>query len=161
MKVWIITDTHWHQDGERIDRPVDHTQRSIASWKKMVGAEDLVIHTGDVTWNDKSLLEDLTYLPGRKVLVRGNHDSNSLPWYMNHGFHFACDSFVFKKVLFTHAPANNLPGDALLNVHGHLHLNKQYVAQQPFHRLLALEKTKYQPVSFDKFVGKLPVIDLV
>jgi len=133
-------------------------------WLNLVQPEDLVIHCGDVTWKAKTLASDLTVLPGRKVLVRGNHDNESLSWYMRNGFDFACDSFVFKKVLFTHAPANELPGIALLNVHGHLHGNGHRLEgyePKPFQRLLALEKTKYCPVSFDKFVGNLGSIDLV
>jgi hypothetical protein len=57
-----------------------------------------------------------------------------------------------------------LPGNALLNVHGHLHGNghraESYVPQL-WQRLLALENTKYAPVSFDKFVGNLGVVELV
>ncbi len=162
MKVWITTDTHWHQDGARIERPEDHTERQFRIWKSIVKAGDLVIHCGDVTWKAKELDNDLFLLPGKKILVRGNHDSESHSWYMRNGFDFSCDSFVMKKVLFTHAPANSLPGNALLNVHGHLHGNGHRTHDaQPWHRLLALENTKYSPVSFDKFVGNLGVIELM
>lgn len=157
-KIWIFTDGHWHQSGERIDRPLDHTPMQFANISRMVGQDDLVIHCGDVTWKNQSLYLDMSRLPGRWVLVRGNHDSESLPWYMRNGFVFACDSFVFRKVLFTHAPANELPGNALLNVHGHLHGNghrRESYTPKPWHRLLAIENTGYRPVSFDKFVGNL------
>jgi hypothetical protein len=102
---------------------------------------------------------------------------------MRNGFVFACDSFVFRKVLFTHAPANELPGNALLNVHGHLHGNEHRMlehseaclaahvigewtctpdcnARKPWRRLLAIENTRYTPVGFDKFVGNLGVVEL-
>jgi calcineurin-like phosphoesterase family protein len=163
MKVWITTDTHWHQDGAKIERPEDHTGRQFRLWIAVVKPEDLVIHCGDVTWQARTLESELKVLPGRKILVRGNHDNESHSWYMRHGFDFACDSFVMKKVLFTHAPANQLPGNALLNVHGHLHGNGHRLESynpQPWHRLLALERVKYTPVSFDKFVGNLGVIEL-
>jgi calcineurin-like phosphoesterase family protein len=162
MKVWITTDTHWWQDGAKIQRPEDHTERQFRLWCGIVRDDDLVIHCGDVTWQSKTLASDLKILPGKKILVRGNHDNESLTWYMRNGFDFACDSFVFKKVLFTHAPANSLPGNALLNVHGHLHGNGHRAHNpEPWQRLLALENTKYAPVSFDKFVGNLGVIDLM
>jgi calcineurin-like phosphoesterase family protein len=163
-KIWIFTDGHWHQDGTRIDRPVEHTELQFANIKRTVGPDDLVLHCGDVTWRPKTLKEDLDKLPGRWVLAaRGNHDSESLTWYMRNGFVFACESLVFRKVLFTHAPANELPGNALLNVHGHLHQNNHRDGSfvgQPWHRLLAIENTRYTPVSFDKFVGNLGSIDL-
>lgn len=164
MKVWLFTDGHWWQDGSRISRPENHTELQFATWNRTVSPEDLVIHCGDVTWRPKTLEADLGVLSGTKVLVRGNHDKESLLWYMRHGFAFACDSFVFKKVLFTHAPANELPGNALVNVHGHLHANGHRFDEhvpKPWHKLLALENTNYSPVSFDKFVGNLGKIDLV
>lgn len=123
MKVWIITDTHWWQSGSKIDRPDNHTEYQFKQWIEKVNQEDLVIHVGDVTWKPILLADNLAALPGRKILVRGNHDKESLTWYMRRGFAFACDSFVFKKVLFTHEPAKELPSTAVLNVHGHLHAN--------------------------------------
>lgn len=164
MNVWIITDTHWWQEGKKIDRPDNHTELQFKQWGSKVKADDLVIHVGDVTWNSRNLYFDLSKLPGRKVLVRGNHDKESLTWYMRNGFEFACESFVFKKVLFTHAPANELPGIAIMNVHGHLHGNTHRHGEftpQPWHKLLAIENTHYAPVAFDKFVGSTGRIELV
>lgn len=163
MNLWIFTDSHWHQVGSKIDRPEDHTERQFRNWNARVRTDDLVIHCGDVTWQNKTLADDLAALAGRKVLVRGNHDHESVSWYMQRGFAFVCESFVFKKVLFTHAPANSLPGNALLNVHGHLHANAHRIDgynPQPWHKLLAIEEAGYAPVPFDKFVGNLGVIDL-
>jgi calcineurin-like phosphoesterase family protein len=157
IKVWLVSDTHWHQDAERIHRPADHTLLSLVGWRRVVMPDDIVIHLGDVTWKPKLLEGDLAQLPGRKVLVRGNHDRESLTWYMRHGFDFACDSMVFKGVLLTHEPAPILPIDASLNVHGHLHDNEHRVADyepRPFHRLLAIERTNYEPVEFGKFTSR-------
>jgi calcineurin-like phosphoesterase family protein len=162
-KYWIFTDSHWHQEGDRICRPENHTGMQFANIRRTVGPDDLVFHCGDVTWRPRTLKEDMDQLPGRWVLVRGNHDSESLPWYMRNGFIFACDSFVFKKVLFTHAPVNELPGNALINVHGHLHGNGHRLEgyqPKPWHKLLAIENTRYTPVGFDKFVGNLGVVEL-
>src|ERR1700677_4884073 len=103
MKIWLTTDTHWWQAGAKIDRPDDHTSRQFRLWQSTVGANDLVIHCGDVTWDNKTMADNLSALPGIKVLVRGNHDHESLTWYMRRGFAFACESLVFRKVLLTHA----------------------------------------------------------
>jgi len=57
----------------------DHPQRLAAAWDREVGEEDLVLVCGDISWA-ASLEEarpDLDYLaarPGRKLLLRGNHD---------------------------------------------------------------------------------------
>lgn len=171
MNTWLITDTHFNHDNiaSYCKRPEDWTKRVIDNWRKLVQRDDLVIHLGDVIIGKRSrLLPIIGWLPGRKILVRGNHDNESLEWYMNNGFLFACESLVYRKVLFTHHPANELPGNALLNVHGHLHNFGEThpdkdLPTKPFHKLLAIEYTNYEPVLFDKFVGQLPggMIDLV
>ena len=104
-------------------------------------------------------------LPGRKVLVMGNHDrSQSAHWWMQHGFEFACQAMVYRNVWLTHEPSTSLASGCELNVHGHLHnflekagadrekaMHGVYKAK-PFHRLFAIEYTNYAPVEFDKFV---------
>lgn len=60
-------------------RWADHAQRIHDSWERIVGADDVVLIAGDISWAlrlDKALpdLEFLAALPGRKVLIRGNHD---------------------------------------------------------------------------------------
>jgi predicted phosphohydrolase len=57
----------------------DHPERLAAAWDEAVDQEDLVLVCGDISWA-ASLEEarpDLAYLaarPGRKLLLRGNHD---------------------------------------------------------------------------------------
>lgn len=81
---WAIADTHLSfgkaKDMARFgERWVDHTQRIAESWRMNVSAEDVVLLPGDVSWAVKlsKVSADLAWLsalPGRKVLVRGNHD---------------------------------------------------------------------------------------
>lgn len=158
MKVWLITDTHFHHEAmiRLCGRPENYTELIRKNWLRLIAADDLVIHLGDVTFKRQTLRDELNTLPGCKILIRGNHDSESLTWYMRNGFALACDSMVFKMVLLTHAPANELPGNAVLNVHGHLHRRQHHqdIQTKPFNRLLSLEEENYKPVDFDKFVGK-------
>ena len=49
------------------------------NWKKVIRAEDTVVITGDHSWGrnlteSKKDLEFIDGLPGRKILLRGNHD---------------------------------------------------------------------------------------
>lgn len=60
---------HWRGHWEKID----------AGWRRCVRAGDVVLVTGDVSWGrawPEGLpdLEWLHRLPGRKLMVRGNHD---------------------------------------------------------------------------------------
>ena len=57
----------------------DHARRIEENWSRTVGPEDVVLVAGDVSWamdleGARPDLEFLSRLPGRKVLVRGNHD---------------------------------------------------------------------------------------
>jgi hypothetical protein len=58
----------------------DHDRRMAVAWDALVGPEDTVLLPGDLSWA-RTLAEaepDLAWIaarPGRKVLLRGNHDS--------------------------------------------------------------------------------------
>ena len=56
-----------------------HAERIAANWDRVVSPEDTVLVGGDVSWALKlaQAAPDLEYLaarPGRKLLIRGNHD---------------------------------------------------------------------------------------
>lgn len=56
-----------------------HPQAFFDGWRSVVGADDIVLVPGDISWamrlDDAMVdLEDIAALPGRKVLLRGNHD---------------------------------------------------------------------------------------
>ncbi|NLT94422.1 MAG: phosphohydrolase [Clostridia bacterium] len=87
-----------------IDKPMDifgdnwqdHHQQIKENWERVVRPEDIVLVPGDISWAMK--LEEARYdleflgrLPGRKILIRGNHDlwwqgigkvRKVLPWGM-------------------------------------------------------------------------------
>ena len=84
MKVFAISDLHL-EGGD--DKPMSvfgsqwegHFEKISADWQKKVGPEDLVLIPGDISWamQLEHALPDLRMiaeLPGRKVLLRGNHD---------------------------------------------------------------------------------------
>lgn len=86
---WAIGDTHLN-----ISRPRDlsrfgpawhhHAERLQADWTAKVKAEDVVLLLGDIIWTSSSSqarqsLLWLSRLPGRKVMIRGNHDR----WWAN------------------------------------------------------------------------------
>lgn len=57
----------------------DHANRLAENWQKEVSEEDTVVIGGDISWAMQLIeaLPDLIYLhrlPGRKILMRGNHD---------------------------------------------------------------------------------------
>ena len=57
----------------------NHTERISANWKRLVKPADTVILPGDFSWGlkleeTKKDFEFLENLPGKKILLKGNHD---------------------------------------------------------------------------------------
>jgi len=100
----------WHRHWEKVEK----------NWKARVEPDDLVLLPGDHSWAMRmdEAREDLDFisaLPGRKVLVRGNHDY----WWQGvkkirqafPGLHFLQnDSLVFEGVGLCGTRGWNLPG---------------------------------------------------
>jgi predicted phosphohydrolase len=84
MKIWAIADLHLgFSTGKWMDvfgdHWKDHHVKVESSWREMVGPGDLVLLPGDFSWamkqdEVKADLRWLALLPGRKVLIKGNHD---------------------------------------------------------------------------------------
>ena len=85
MSIFAIADLHL--SGNPPNKPMDmfspawanHWQKIRSSWNSLVKSDDTVLIAGDTSWALKwpEALDDLcsiAELPGRKVLVRGNHD---------------------------------------------------------------------------------------
>lgn len=79
--IHFISDTHFYH--RRIaelcpSRPEDWMDILVANWKERVKEQDIVVHLGDVGFGPKLALVDLFRgLPGKRVLVRGNHDKGT------------------------------------------------------------------------------------
>lgn len=84
MAVFAIGDLHL-PGGD--DKPMNvfgahwegHFDRIRADWKARVSGEDTVLIPGDISWamqieNAMDDLRAIAELPGRKILLRGNHD---------------------------------------------------------------------------------------
>lgn len=84
MRVFAIADPHL---SSRAPKPMTvfgahwerHPEALFEGWRRVVGEDDLVLVPGDVSWAmrlEDALpdLEALAALPGRAVLLRGNHD---------------------------------------------------------------------------------------
>lgn len=83
MSIFAISDLHL---SFMTDKPMNifggwanHTERLEANWKRLVKENDTVILPGDFSWALKieETLEDFRFLerlPGKKILLKGNHD---------------------------------------------------------------------------------------
>lgn len=83
MSIFAISDLHLSFGA---DKPMNvfkgwdnHTERLKANWERIVKDEDTVILPGDFSWGLKleetvKDFEFLESLPGKKLLLKGNHD---------------------------------------------------------------------------------------
>lgn len=84
MKVFAISDLHLSINNPKpmdIFGPVweGYLDKIFADWKEKVTDEDIVLLAGDFSWAMKLEETDedfklLSTLPGKKVIIRGNHD---------------------------------------------------------------------------------------
>ncbi|HZS43411.1 MAG TPA: metallophosphoesterase [Candidatus Paceibacterota bacterium] len=178
MKTWLITDTHLNHNNIKTycQRPDDHTERIDANIRRMVSPNDILIHLGDIGIGKTDVfMPTVQKWPGKKWLIRGNHDTKSCQWYVQNGFDMACDGLIYRGAWLTHKPWRApLPRGTHINIHGHLHnvwdgfladdpekqKDEFFISAKkgkllyPWQRLLAVEYTNYMPVEFDKFVAK-------
>ena len=84
MKIFAISDLHLSVNNSKpmdIFGPVweGYLDKIFSQWKELVGDNDLVLMAGDLSWAMKleevgADIELFKDLPGRKVIIRGNHD---------------------------------------------------------------------------------------
>lgn len=84
MRIFAISDLHLPGND---DKPMDifgmhwenHWGQIQENWLKNIASEDVVLIPGDISWAmvlDEALqdLEAIGQLPGKKIIIRGNHD---------------------------------------------------------------------------------------
>ena len=85
MSVFVISDLHlatadFDKSMEVFgNRWKDYIQKIKNNWSKVVSADDTVIIPGDISWGltAEEALQDLLFLdslPGKKIILKGNHD---------------------------------------------------------------------------------------
>ncbi|MCI8636909.1 MAG: serine/threonine protein phosphatase [Clostridia bacterium] len=84
MSIYTIGDLHlsYHEDKPMSifgDNWKGHEEKIRKNWKEKVKENDLVVLPGDFSWSTylKDTYEDFAYLnelPGKKILLKGNHD---------------------------------------------------------------------------------------
>ena len=140
-KVFFTSDTHyWHRNiiqyshrpFRTLDGQLDVEAMNLTLvnyWKRRVTSRDLVIHLGDFSFGHppqgKAIMDQL---PGRKVLVRGNHDRWTNKQYYDLGFEKVSQGMFWQSpqdglFYLAHHPMSksDLPKQARLQLCGHVH----------------------------------------
>lgn len=138
-KLFFWSDLHFYHHNiiKYASRPfdsVDHMNQTLLSnYWSTVSENDVVVFGGDIAFGDIELTKPLIQnLPGKKILVLGNHDfdKNQCIFRNYHCFDETVMAFVLQQkveetdinILVTHYPvaAEALPQNTI-NIHGHIH----------------------------------------
>lgn len=162
MKTYFIADTHFDSKSILLyeNRPFatveEMNETMIRRWNEVVLPEDQVYVIGDFGGDgrEKEILEQLN---GRKLLIKGNHDTMSNEYYRQTGFAEVYDLPVLYDGFFllSHEPLyvnTNMP---YANLFGHVHANPIYRDYSPHHFCVCVERTEYRPVTLDEILAKV------
>lgn len=122
--VWFTSDLHFgHKRIAEFRKEVlseeDNRAKICWDWEDLVTKRDDVYILGDVAFTEETL-DEVGSLPGRKFLVRGNHDELDTQTYLKY-FTEVYGLKKYKEFWLSHAPIhpNELRGK--INLHGHVH----------------------------------------
>lgn len=129
--IWFTGDTHFHHRKMAQLRGFDSIESMDAAiierWNELVAPNDDVHHLGDFTFGNQTRgREVFDQLPGRKHLIRGNHDPkwiDHLDWTSIHDVHlFKSDG---TRLWLSHYPHLTWPWahEGVCHLHGHSHGN--------------------------------------
>jgi calcineurin-like phosphoesterase family protein len=178
-EVFVISDLHLghgstlsfkRQDGAPL-RPFLNLHEMhdaiVKGWESVVTPSDKIYVLGDVSLKANKMIQGLLAdLPGKKRLIRGNHDLAPDAWYHGGGFKSIYGVRQINGVWLTHVPMHpqSLAGRAVGNIHGHLHDKvvtwedpENYVGEQfsgPDSRYFnaCVEPLNYVPRSIDSII---------
>lgn len=185
-RTWLYADPHFFHEG--VTKFTRHNGSALRPWNdatsmsedmiawynELVHPQDRVYILGDLAMNRKALDKSLPRLTGRKVLVKGNHDTDKLSYYSQY-FDDVRAYVVKKGFILSHIPIHP---DSLsrweLNIHGHTHANtvtKDYIngsdtpkddsydplnetVDDPRYVCVSVEHTNYRPILLDEVLTK-------
>lgn len=173
-RTWLISDTHFGH--ERVyttftDRYTGKNLRPWAvdadegdeymrdMWSQMIGKDDRVYHLGDVAIPRRGL-KCLQGLPGRKILLRGNHDIFKMKDYAEH-FEDLRGTHKLAEFIVSHYPihSDSIPEWCPVNIHGHTHSDHVWlepgVTKDERFLNVCVEQTLGLPIDFEELRSQL------
>lgn len=166
---YIISDTHLGHKNiiGYCNRPWNHEDLIISNWAKTVKWDDTILHLGDVAFGNldsiKYWANRIKYLPGKKLLIKGNHDhSRSMKIYKDifEVITPFVQDFSDVKLYFSHYPDHPINDEWDINVHGHIH-NKPLMGEfspvvdmEKIYENVSIEMTDYTPIKLSSILRK-------
>ena len=173
MNFWITTDTHLGHERmvTKFKTRLPRFEEDIFKGFACIEPGDILIHLGDVAFKNESFWHSLiSEIKCKKWLVLGNHDKNSLTWYLQRGWDFVGETFTLNfmghVILFSHVPQPFTGKNYTINIHGHFHDN-DHRHREPYlvaiknerHYLLAIETNKYKLFNLKTILKNFKKVD--
>jgi len=178
---YLIGDWHLFHDNiiKYSQRPKNHQQILINKHNLVLKETDLLIFCGDIShglWKisqdqeiqKKILKTEINKFNGRKILIKGNHDTFCDDYYKEI-FEEVYDFITYKDVFISHYPIEktkyNTPEQDLLIgiynstflgynvIHGHTH-NRNNINSQIKHFNISCEAIEYSPIVLSKAIDQ-------
>lgn len=166
MTIFLIGDTHFgHKNILTFTREDGSPLRNFSSieemdeylvekWNSVVKDDDTVYHLGDVVMNRKNL-HIVHRLKGKKILIRGNHDSAPISELLQY-FQEIYGTHNFKDMILSHIPIAEECLDRFgVNVHGHLHAKSM---NNPKYFNVSVEQIGYTPISLEELRKRIAIV---
>lgn len=163
-ETWIISDTHFGHKNivKYCNRPMNHNAIIHDNWVNRITQEDTVFHLGDLAvWygpEEQYWLEAAEDLPGKKYMLRGNHDKLKDEKYAEWGY-IVIPEFIQEiggqRVLFSHFPDETRIDEWDVNIHGHIHnkdLEPRLAATGRRYINVSIEMMDYKPVQLKEIL---------
>lgn len=177
-EIWLTSDNHFFHANiiKYCNRPFsDEYEMNLEMerrWNSVVGKDDVLINVGDLTaglgQRKDELVQVMSRLNGRKILIRGNHDHQKDSFYLENGFLKVMDHLFLDGVLFTHVPGKIdvdyphklalVTGELqenlkpVLTIHGHEH--RTGTPEHPGHFNCASDRHDYTPFTLRSALEK-------
>lgn len=141
----------WGDDSRPFSCAAEADVHMMQEWNKVVRPTDTVYVLGDVALNKHSMAI-LDAMVGRKVLIKGNHDTDKLGKYTKH-FADIRGAYQYAGMILTHIPIHPSCVERwTANVHGHLHSK---VIDHPQYFNVSVEQLNYTPIEHTELVNRI------
>lgn len=153
MALYVIADLHLSCAAETDksmevfgDRWANYTERLYRNWAHLVAPEDTVIVPGDISWalTLPEAREDLAFidrLPGKKILMKGNHD---FWWSSMKKLESFCEENGFSTLSFLYHDACRVEGKIVAGTRGWLWAENTEKADPEGQKILAREALRLE-----------------
>jgi len=150
--IYIVSDTHFgHQKSADIrgfKSTKDMDNYIIDTWNSVITPSDTVYHLGDIAFSNVD--DYLSKLNGKKILIRGNHDSIKSSPHLEAIYDMLYLRYNKRKLVLCHYPMECWKNQEYgsIHLHGHLHGDEHRGLTKVIHRRIDISNN-YIPFSLD------------